>query len=204
MKLVVLAAVALTGCLRQTEFHCSNDTECGTQGQCESNGFCSVPDINCITGRHYTSFSGDLTNRCVLGPDAPGPSKCAPAFGPLPGVPDHVYFLFTTDADYDSQKGACSVQGPGSYLAIPDDVIELAALTTLASQPSMWVGVDDELVEGNYVTSRGQPAPFLPWGAGQPDDQPPGEDCVAAIASGNTYDDQPCSNSLRAVCECEP
>lgn len=206
MKRVALLAVVLAGgCLRDTLFHCTSDSQCGSDGQCDgATSFCTVPDSNCIYGRRYSEYSGSDTNRCVLPgtmPDA-GPG-CGPDFTALPGVPGHLYHLFTTPSDFASQRTACAVQGGNTYLAIPDDATELAALVTLAAQPAVWVGIDDLVVEGNFLTVRGQPATFLPWAAGQPDDAPPGEDCVAAL-SADTFDDQQCSNMLPAVCECEP
>ena len=207
MKAAVLLVAALAGgCLRDTEFHCTSDAQCGTDGQCESaSGYCSVPDTNCVYGRRYAAFSGALTNRCVTPIDAGVDTGmgCAPMFSALPGVPGHLYYLFTTTSDFTSQRTACAAQGGITYLAIPDDANELQALYTLAAQPAVWVGIDDEVVEGNYLTVRGQPATFLPWAASQPDNAPPGEDCVAAI-SASTLDDQQCTNKLRAICECEP
>ena len=207
MRAAALLVVALAaGCLRDTEFHCMTDTQCGSDGRCEATtGFCSVPDANCVLGRRYAAFSGAYTNQCVMMVDAGIDTGrgCAPSFSALPGVPGHLYYLFTTPSDFTTQRTACAAQGGTTYMAIPDDAAELQALVTLAAQPAVWVGIDDLIVEGNYLTVRGQPATFLPWAAGQPDNAPPGEDCVAALAAG-TLDDQQCSSSLRAICECEP
>ncbi len=207
MKLAIAVLVLATGCLRDTEFHCTDSSECGANGECEANGFCSVPDPNCVDGRRYTSYSGSLTNQCVTsdgGLPGEGGMGCSPGFLPLPGVPGHLYFAVPA-ADFTTQRTTCAALGGITYLAIPDDAAELAAIVNAGGQPAIWVGIDDEVVEGMYVTVRGQPATYLPWAPGQPDNKgpPPGEDCIAALSS-NQYDDQDCTQSLSALCECEP
>lgn len=206
-RAALLAIVLAGGCLRDTQFHCTTDSQCGSAGQCEANGYCSVPSRNCVDGRQYAQFSGSDTGQCVLrtppadaGIDT-GPA-CAPSFAALPGAPGHVYHLITTPADFTTQRTACSMMGGITYLAIPDSAAELQALVTLAARPAAWVGLDDLIVHGTYLTVRGQPAPYLPWAAGQPDDSS-GANCVAALPDA-TLADQPCTNPLVAVCECEP
>lgn len=208
MKRAALIAIALAGgCLRDTQFHCTADTQCGAGGTCDPGlGYCTVPDSNCVMGRRYSEYSGPYTNRCVLpvvgdgGIDGPG---CAPGFSALPGVPTHMYQLITTPADFTTQRQACAMKGGITYLTIPDDQNELQALVTLAAQPAVWVGIDDIIAEGNYMTVRGQPATFLPWAPGQPDNAPPAENCIAALSSAQ-LDDQKCTISQLAICECEP
>jgi hypothetical protein len=209
LKALLLVMIAATGaCLRDTEFHCMADSQCGSNGTCDlASTFCTVPDTNCVLGRRYAEFSGALTNHCVVPGDGgvDAGNTCGPNFSPLSGAPGHLYHLFTVASDFTTQRNACSVQGGVTYLAIPDEIPELQAILALAAQPTIWVGIDDQVTEGNYLTVRGQPAPFLPWASGQPNNSGggSGEDCVAALSDG-TYDDQNCSNALPAVCECEP
>jgi len=203
-RLALLAVLLAGGCLRDTEFHCTSDSQCGSDGQCDGTvGFCTVPDSNCVYGRRYSEYSGSYTNTCMMPNQVDAGMGCAPGFTTLPGVSTHLYHLFTTPADFTSQRTACAAQGGITYLAIPDDANELQALVTQSGVPALWVGIDDIVVEGNYLTVRGQPETYLPWASGQPDNAPPGEDCVAALSSA-TYDDDQCSLSLPAVCECEP
>jgi hypothetical protein len=200
----MLALVLVAGCLRDTEFHCTSDQQCGSGGQCDGpTGYCTVPDSNCVLGRRYADFSGSDTNKCVLPSSTvdAGPG-CAPGFAPLAGVTGHLYRLFSTPSDFNSQRGACSVQGGITYLAIPDDQTELGAIVALAASPTVWVGIDDLVVPNTYQTVRGQPATFLPWATGQPNNAG-SADCVGALNTG-TLADLKCTQSLPAVCECEP
>lgn len=62
------------GCGAST-FLCESDEGCAglSEGQCEADGHCSVPDPECRSGRRYADHSGGLSGRCV-GEDATGTS----------------------------------------------------------------------------------------------------------------------------------
>jgi len=207
--LALAAATFAGGCLRDTQFHCTTDADCtlaaAEGGRCEGNGFCSFPDTNCVTGRHYGQHSGSLSDFCVGQGDGgfEGNANCSPAFQPLPGTSGHLYQLIATASDFMTQRGTCAVQGPGAYLAIPDDASELQSIMTFSAVTEIWVGLTDEVVEGSFLTVRGDLPLFLPFVPGQPDDAPPGEDCIGALSSGQ-FEDLNCVDSLPAVCECEP
>jgi len=203
-RLVLACLVA--GCLRgATGFHCASDADCtlGAQsGTCEpATSYCSYPDANCVYGRRYNSYAGSDANLCVMPMVDAAPPTC-PGFVTLGGVPGgHLYHLITSDADYQTQSDACGQMMGNAYLAVPDTPQELQALAVLAVQPTVWVGIDDRATPGSYVTAKGDPATFLPWGPGQPDSS---GQCVEAVDASDTLADQPCSAMLRAVCECEP
>jgi hypothetical protein len=65
--MALAACVSLGGC-SDAVFACDGDSDCesGELGQCEANGFCSFPDVDCPSGRRYGEFAGDdLANECV-------------------------------------------------------------------------------------------------------------------------------------------
>ena len=72
-RVVAIVAVALvTGCggYGAEEFHCSQTaaaTQCGPGGMCELDGFCSIGESSCPSGRKYTDHSGSLSGTCVGG-----------------------------------------------------------------------------------------------------------------------------------------
>jgi hypothetical protein len=65
---LALLAIAVTGCLRTTAFHCATDSDCklgGAQGTCELVGFCSFEDPACASGHRFGDLSGNVANQCV-------------------------------------------------------------------------------------------------------------------------------------------
>lgn len=219
--LVLAAAAAATaaGCLRNTEFRCTSDSECGAGGACEVVGYCSVPNLDCVgTSRAYGESAGQgLGGTCVpVGTPDPGPDAGVDAVdAPIDGVPaggcpasyteiagsPHRYRVLA-NVSWDQAATRCRQDSADAYLAIPDDAAELSNLATVASAP-FWIGLDDKAAEGTFVTQTGAVATFTPWQMTQPDNRQPGEDCVSA-ASGTEITDERCGGNQAAVCECEP
>lgn len=213
---IVLAAaiaVAQSGCLRTTEFHCTTSAQCDPNGTCESNGYCSIPDDTCFGGARYTDASGDVANQCVGGqggsdagsdgttmPPPDGDGKCPAGYTAMTnGQGDHRYLRIANARQWDEQRTACA--GANTYLAIPDDAAELAAITSLGAG-RVWLGITDEATEGTFLTVRGAAAVFLPW----QEDAPGGDsrdDCVEGIPTTEINDER-CDRDRVAVCECEP
>jgi hypothetical protein len=88
---VVATALAgvlcLSACARLDGFRCAESSECahgGQNGTCEPTGYCSFPDLDCITGRRYGTYSGPHAGTCVgseIASDAvsaPGDAASAP------------------------------------------------------------------------------------------------------------------------------
>ena len=213
-----LVAMSSAGCLRSTTFQCLANADC-VDGVCESTGYCSFADSSCEGGRRYADHSDQFSGQCVgavEGPDASGdgsdidgngtidaridagPNQCPGTYMSIGGSA-HVYRLISLADNPTAQAVICA--GEGGYLVVPDDMAELQAVTSLAG--NVWVGVNDRAQEGVFVTQLGNPATYLPWAAGQPDDDNPGEDCVAASAALQ-YSDERCGQARAAVCECEP
>jgi hypothetical protein len=216
--IVLAAPVTLAGgCLRSTSFTCADNGDC-SGGFCEANNFCSFSDATCPSGRRYGDLSGADSNRCVGEeiptidappdepdappgqPDAPpdAPTGCLGTYVTVSGQ-NNVYRVVTIADQWTTQQVTCANES--AYLIVPDTQAELDAITALAAA-SIWVGLHDRTTEGSYVNVRGTAATFLPWAVGQPDDDPPGEDCV--MATGSTISDERCNLDHLAVCECEP
>ncbi len=215
VTLFVFVAVLTAGCLRTTEFRCASNAECGAGGVCEAVGFCSVPNAECAgTGRSYSDSAGQgLSNHCVPA-GAPGPgtdagvdapddampaNKCPSGYAAVAGSA-HLYKALS-NVSWDEAKMMCDLTSKSAYLAVPDDATELANLATVATPP-FWVGIDDLVTAGMFVTQKGAPASFLPWGSGQPN-LGPQNDCVAAISATQIATEK-CGVKHAAVCECEP
>ena len=213
--LFVLLAVLTAGCLRTTEFRCASNAECGASGACEPIGFCSVADPQCTgTGRSYSDSAGQgLSNTCVptgapgpgndAGVDPPGDAmpvnRCPSGYAPIAGS-SHLYKVLSA-VSWDEARMTCGLTARAAYLAVPDDTGELAGLATAATPP-FWVGIDDKATPGAFVTQKGAPASFLPWGPGQPN-LAPQNNCVVAISATQIATEK-CGTKHPAVCECEP
>lgn len=212
VTLFVFVSVLTAGCLRSTTFRCAANSDCGAGGVCEPVGFCSVPNAECPgTGRSYGDSAGQgLSNTCVpgVGPgadagvdassDAMPANKC-PGYAAIAGSA-HLYKALS-NVTWDEARMMCNQTSSAAYLAVPDDAPELTNLATVATPP-FWVGIDDKAASGMFVTQKGAPASFLPWGPGQPN-LGPQNDCVVAISATQIATEK-CGNKHAAVCECEP
>ena len=228
--LAIVIALAGAGCLRTTTYKCSSNAMCtGTGGTCEITGFCSFTDADCAEGRRYGDLAGKYSNTCVgdlpididsgvvidgppndgTGVDVPV-SNCPGSYTAISGQA-HRYRVITSQAVYATQKAACDADGSTTYLAIPDDQAELTAILTAATA-NAWIGIDDLLTEGSFVTARdvafSSSSPL--WDSGEPDDTKESGgganngECVAGFTNNQRLSDDRCDNSYVAVCECDP
>ena len=215
MRMLILA-LALGGCLRQTQFQCDTDTSCGTGGVCESSGFCSFIDKNCDSGRRYGDSAGPSAGQCtggggsgvvdsgVDGRQIDAPPGCPASFTTVAGAGTHVYKVIATTDMWTKQQTACRAFTLNAYLLVPDDAAELAAIDAVAGAAQYWVGINDIATEGTYVNVLNMTQTFLPWQPPAPDNAGPGEDCVEAISASNKLNDDRCNTAHAAVCECNP
>jgi hypothetical protein len=213
LALLLLASTA--GCLRSTEFKCATDTDCSASGAvCEATGYCSFTDSSCAMGRRYGDFSGSYSKQCVgeqmMMPDGGGGdgmtdgmmAGCPSTYMTLPSAGAHVYKLTSNINIWSIQRDRCAADG--AYLAIPDDMAELQAITTAAAAARAWVGISDTVTEGTFRTVNGATPSYLPWLSGEPDDAMGGQDCVSALMASPNIQTDKCSDTLPAICECEP
>ena len=223
---VVTLAITSAGCLRKTEFQCSEDTACGGTGRCETTGFCSFSDPGCSTGRRYDSSAGSLAGQCTGGgnttddggtvdtpvtptdgatSDVPS-AGCPAGYVALTGVPGHLYKVVPTTANWATQHQACRLTSLAAYLAVPDTIEELTAMDAIANATNYWVGITDSATEMTWLNVLGGAQTFLPWQPPAPDNDAggQGEDCVEALSALHTINDLRCNMSLPAICECNP
>jgi len=198
---LAIAAALTTGCLRDTEFKCMQDSDCGAAGSCESVGYCSVPDPQCTgTGRSFSDSAGQgLSSTCV--PTSAGmQSTGCPSDHVSVADSKHRYKRLPV-MTWDQARTACAQAGAAAYLLVPDDATELKNLASIVTPP-FWIGLDDHAMEGVFVTPKNVPAMFLPWASGEPSTRP-GQDCVRATSATRIATDA-CSARRIAICECEP
>jgi hypothetical protein len=219
---VVAPALALAGCLRETQFQCSTSADCGANGTCEAVGFCSFADPACPDGRRFGELSGPHAGQCVGtttvgdgGVDTPtgdgSQAGCPAGYAALPGVSGREYRVIATERMWTAQRDACAADGSNTYLAVPDDLAELTAIVTAGNTNLLWVGINDMQTEGTYVTTAGGtfPADSPLWAPDEPDNRRLGgggnnADCVISLMGSVRLADDDCSRNRAAVCECQP
>ena len=147
-------------------------------------------------------------------------SGCPMTYGlPVDGYPSR-YRYEATGTSWDGAETLCAAETTGltHLVVLQDDDERLAIVTALAkvgSTSSVWIGLSDRVMEGEYrwVTDERVGMPPLenpPWPAGQPDNSGTGgteQDCVRIQgmtgAAPTLFDDGECSSIFDYVCECD-
>lgn len=229
---IFLAATSLAGCLKNNGFNCAENggtPSCSSPNAlCEPEGFCSIPNASCASGREFDSSAGSRAGECTSGgvptddgvdmpvngdADAPvdmqtGDCKTDVNYVEIVGgQTGHKYKLITTkDRWVDQLNIACNPDG--AYLAIPDDATELQAIfdTDQGNNGTMWLGVSDRATEGTIVDSKGNAYNALALvGNGNNEDCATTADGVAPLVLEKCGDGGGSgTTSLIAVCECDP
>ncbi len=123
---------------------------------------------SCGFGRQY--FSG--TNRC--------------------------YVHDITTRNWTNARTYCLGLGGGYDMAVPDSAAEQAFISNLVAGNTVWIGISDTTVEGQYRNLLGISPTYVAWGSGQPDNSGGNEDC---IETGVTWNDLNCTSFRPVVCE---
>jgi len=192
----VIALLALAGCRIHEPFACTLDAHCGAGGRCEPVGYCSFPDAACADGRRYDELARDeLAGRCV--------SLTCPASyaGQLQGSGSR-YRVVDQPAPWLDAQRDCADDGAGTHLAVVGSELERSGLRTLF-QDDLWIGFSDRVAEGSFRWVTGASSAFTGWASGQPDGQDASQDCVEQKHMMQSWHDQPCTDLLAYVCECD-
>jgi hypothetical protein len=129
----------------------------------------------------------------------------------------YCYFKSAAGADYGAAQTAC--QAEGGYLATPISSAENNTIATLAGGEVVRLGIDDMDTEGAWIYRYGKLAgtqfwngnasgssvggKYSNWLGGNPDNFSGGEDC-AVQWYGPTWQDSPCADITKYVCEIPP
>jgi hypothetical protein len=176
--------------------------QCGADGACETNGFCSFPDSSCPSGRKYGDQSGDAAGKCV-GQESGGIDSAVvdtamidmPAACPMgyTAMGTSSYRFVTQQDDWLAAEMDCENDGTGTHLAVAGDMAELTLLGNLA-QDNYWLGASDRVTEATWLWVTGGAGPNLGMGNGS--------DCARGNDAGN-LSDQDCGGTEVYVCECD-
>ena len=108
----------------------------------------------------------------------------------------HIYYLLTPATWTASENAAVSL---GGHLTTINDAPEQAWVfntfgTVGGVDRSLWIGLNDQAVEGNFVWASGEASAYTHWLLGQPDNfllDPAGEDYAHMMKTGNGFGHPP-------------
>lgn len=110
----------------------------------------------------------------------------------------HAYYQ-TGKANYD--EALSLAQDLGGYLVTINDQDENDWLQVrMAEVGSYWIGLSDEEEEGNWIWLNDEPADFINWATGEPNNSNNAEHYARAKTNGK-WTDRPASNNFRVVVE---
>jgi hypothetical protein len=195
---VVLALLALAACRIDETFPCTLDEHCGASGRCEPAGYCSFPDGACTEGRRYDEHAAaGLAGQCVSS------AGCPASYTVMISGSGTRYRAVAQPAAWPAAQADCADDGAGIHLAVIGSELERAGVRSLLDD-DVWLGSSDRVEEGRFRWVTGAVSPFTAWASGQPDDGDGSEDCVEQKrASMPGWHDQPCTDLLAYVCECD-
>jgi len=95
-------------------------------------------------------------------------------------------------------------EGFGYTLASITDSLENDFVSNTSADlglDDVWIGLNDQEVEGTWVWVSGEEVEFTSWNAGEPSDTVGNENCVGAHWSGANWNDEACTELNEFVCE---
>lgn len=126
-------------------------------------------------------------------PTEPAVCRTDPRYGSR-GAQPHLYRIVSQQTSWTEAKLTCARDG--AYLAIPSNATEVPLLD------GDWMGLTDVAAEGQWLTVRGEAAPFLPWGTGEPAGGLE-KNCARLDTSLERLEARECSDLRDYVCECD-
>ena len=113
----------------------------------------------------------------------------------------HRYFVIRTPATWHGAREKCMARG-GHLVRIDDEAERqyIAQLIRAARVSRCWTDANDELAEGRWTYSNGEPIRFPFWQSGQPDNAYGGTEHFVELV-GDRLNDRPAGWRIPFVCE---
>ena len=173
---------------------CSAAGECPDGWECHDRQCYRVGAVDAPPPDAPTMIDADIPD---AGPE-PDAHPCPAMFTDI-GIGSSRY-LVDYKKTWPEAEQACESHGAGIHLVIVDSLEERNALAQLDTV-ALWVGLSDRATERDFVDVTGARPTYLPWAPNEPNDIPPGEDCVELDTLG--FNDNPCDQDQAFVCECD-
>ncbi|KAK0136280.1 CD209 antigen-like protein D [Merluccius polli] len=109
-----------------------------------------------------------------------------------------VYFISTAKKNWAASRDDCLERD--ADLVVINSREEQEFVSRQAGYHWFWIGLSDRDTEGVWKWVDGTIMTSSFWRRGQPDDYGGGEDCVAT-SLGDDWNDKPCADLLRWICE---
>jgi len=161
-------------------------------GQCAGGGATS----NCDDGISCTTDSCNAATGC-----SSGACTCDTNWSKYS---NHCYRLFKEAVSWQSAKQKCVDKG--GYLVTITSSAEQTFIRNLyngsGTDMATSIGLSDIALETDFKWVTGEAYVFKYWRSGNPDDTPPGEDCVSFNQQeDNRWNDDGCSKGFFYICE---
>jgi len=113
-------------------------------------------------------------------------------------VPNHV--------TWQDAKSQCEASLGGHLVTIgnqaENDFVWLDVMDS-GDTGARWIGLHDEITEGTWIWTTGEPLVFVNWNTGEPNNSG-NEDCAEFYYSSNDWNDEGCADSNAFICEYDP
>ena len=128
-----------------------------------------------------------------------GPALCPQGYNPV--VNETSRYLVVPGGTMDWLLAEQTCESQGTHLLVLDSANEKAMMIALLPITSLWTGVTDRKVVGQWLKVTGGVASYLPWANSEPDGTDP--ECVQLEDVGTNLRDQDCGSGRRVICECD-
>jgi hypothetical protein len=200
------ALLALGGCnqiagIEEGELALCDDGQAAEEGRCpepgdgDGNGA-----VGPGSGSSSSGGSGGGSGGGSSSSSSGGGGACPPSWTAAGG---HCYLQEPSSPDWATARKRCVDLG-GDLAAIhsPEQLAEIGGIVTT----NAWIGGHDQLYEGTFEWSNGEPWDYAAWLGGAPDNHKT-RDCVAlAVSAGGlpAFVLRSCSDDLALLCERAP
>jgi cysteine-rich repeat protein len=215
------AFLAVAGCIHG-EASVSDDE--GAGGAIAAGGQGGAPTKASVASSAASSGSGAGTPGCGDGALDPAAEECDDgnqlpqdgcdpdcrvecAAGWLEPATHHCYLLIGTPGDWFKARAGCQALAPGFDLAAISSQEEHDFLVPLlpAASTRMWIGASDQMTEGSFEWTNGEPWGFTMWEDMEPNDSMGMEDCVELrnVYLAYQWNDMNCASRTPGAFLCE-
>lgn len=153
--------------------------------------------MNTTTLAAFAAILVALTSTTAQQPSQPKPPVGVPADAKL--FNGKWYRVYLEKGSWKNARMKCGRLG--GQLAVVPDAPTQAFIKSFAKGLRLWLGANDEKVEGQWIWEDGTEMKYKAWGAGQPGNHLGREHWLAIGATGNWVDLHETADMVGYICE---